>query len=528
MNEKDDKKKTRKHFLLLFKIKEFTILPVMNLFKKFKKLFDPIDLSHGGIWKDILMFSFPIMLSTLLQKIYSLIDTIICGQTLPDAAVAAVTNTTNIVFLILQFSIGCASGFSVVLSKKIGQKSIDGARKSIWTQLVLSAIITVILSVVGCLVLDYLLAWIGIYPSTTDAYMQAEYEAAKTYLLIIVGTSFSQIFYNLAVTCTRAYGDSFTPFVFLMISTVLNIVLDLLFIVVFNWGVAGAAWATAAAQALAGLLSWIYLFYHYKELRLHKEDLKITWKDVLEHLKNGLPLAFNFSILSIGTIIMTGAVISFDRLPDGTMNPSLPAQLGYGVASKVITLAMGFQESLGLAMISFMAQNLGAGRQDRIKKGYHVSVIYGLIITVLINAILLPLTINGAYQYLFLSASKVTQESIKWGNAYLYTAVPMMFVLLMLFLFRNCLEGLEKAIWPFLAGIAELVARVLICSFLPSIINGGAINSEASVWAFVGVSLGDPGAWICATLTMIIPMMIAIYKPKINTSLIQQEKHDSL
>ncbi len=486
----------------------------MNILKKFRSLFDPIDLTKGNIWKDIFVFSLPIMLSTLLQKIYSLIDTIICGQTLNDAAVAAVTNTTTIVFLVLQFSIGCASGFSVVLSKKIGQHSIEGARRSIWTQIVLSIIITIILSVLGCLLLDYLLAWIGIYPSSTDQYMQAEYEAAKTYLLIIIGTSFSQIIYNLAVTCLRAYGDSFTPFVFLFISAVLNVVLDLVFIIVFDWGVAGAAWATVAAQALAGFASWIYLFYHYKDLRLKREDLKITWKDCLEHLKNGLPLAFNFSILSIGTIIMSGAVISFDRLPNGNMNPSLPAQLGYGVAGKVIQLAMGFQESLGLAMISFMAQNLGAGNRERIKKGFHVSIAYGMIITVLINAIVLPLTIDGLYQYLFLSAEKITTDSIKWGNAYLYTAVPMMFVLMMLFLFRNCLEGLEKPLFPFLAGIAELVARVLICTFLPSILNGGPVNSEASIWAFVGASIGDPGAWVFATLTMLIPMMLAIYRPK--------------
>ncbi len=499
----------------------------MNILKKFKQLFDPIDLTKGNIWKDILIFSLPIMLSTLLQKIYSLIDTIICGQTLTDAAVAAVTNTTTIVILILQFSIGCASGFSVVLSKKIGQHSLEGARKSIWTQIVLSVIITIILSVVGCLVLDYLLAWIGIYPSETDPYMQAEYEAAKTYLLIIVGTSFSQIIYNLAVTCLRAYGDSFTPFVFLFISAALNVVLDIVFIVVFNWGVAGAAWATVLAQALAGFASWIYLFYHYKELRFKKEDLRITWNDVAEHLKNGLPLAFNFSILSIGTIIMSGTIISFDRLPNGNMNPDLPAQLGYGVACKVFQLAMGFQESLGLAMISFMAQNLGAGERERIKKGFQVSIVLGMIITTLINVIVLPLTINGAYQYLFLSAEKITPESIKWGNAYIYTAIPMMYILMILFLCRNCLEGLEKPLFPFLAGISELIARVLICSFLPVLINGGPLNSEASIWAFVGASMGDPGAWICATLTMIVPMLLAVYRPKKNLT-IQQEKHETL
>lgn len=498
----------------------------MSLWKKFKQLFDPIDLTTGGIWKDIFIFSLPIMLSTLLQKIYSLIDTVICGQTLNDAAVAAVTNTTTIVFMILQFSIGCASGFSVVLSKKIGQHSLEGARRSIWTQIVLSIIITIILSVVGCLVLDFLLAWIGIYPSAADPYMQAEYEAAKTYLLIIVGASFSQIVYNLAVTCLRAYGDSFTPFIFLLISTVLNIVLDLVFIVVFNWGVAGAAWATVLAQALAGLASWFYLFYHYKELRFQKEDLKITWNDVVEHLKNGLPLAFNFSILSIGTVIMSGAVIAFDRLPNGNMNPALPAQLGYGVAGKIFQLAMGFQESLGLAMISYMAQNLGAGKYERIKKGFHVSILYGMIITVFINVVVLPLTINGAYQYLFLSTEKVTADSIKWGNTYLYVAIPLMFILMLLFLFRNCLEGLEKPLFPFLAGIAELVARVLICSFLPALFNGGPINSAASIWAFIGASLGDPGAWVLATLTMLIPMLLAIYRPKKNV--IQQEKHEIL
>lgn len=498
----------------------------MKIWNKFKKLFDPIDLTKGGIWKDILIFTFPIMLSTLLQKIYSLIDTIICGQTLNDAAVAAVTNTTTIVFLFLQFSIGCASGFSVVLSKRIGENSLEGARKSIFTQILLSIIITIVISVVGCLVMDYMLSWIGITPSETDPYMQEEYEAARTYLLIIVGASFSQIVYNLAVTCLRAYGDSFTPFVFLFISTILNIVLDLVFIKVFNWGVAGAAWATVVAQALAGFLSWAYLFYHYKELRFKKEDFKISWKDAYEHLKSGLPLGLNFSILSIGTIIMSGAVISFDRMPDGSMNPSLPAQLGYGVASKVINLAMGFQESLGIAMISFMAQNLGAGRDDRTKKGFHISIVYGMIITILINAIVLPLTINGAYQYLFLSADKVTADSIKWGNAYLYTAVPMMFILMFLFLFRNCLEGLEKPFFPFLAGISELIARVLICSFLPALLNGGAINSEANIWAFVGASIGDPGAWIMAVLTMIVPMMLAIYKPK--KKVISQETRDSL
>lgn len=484
----------------------------MNLWKKFRSLFENRDLTEGNPWKQILLFLIPIIMSTMMQKVYSLVDTVICGQTLSDASIAAVTNTTTIVFLILDFAIGCTMGFSVILSMKIGQKNMEDARKSICVQLILIVVISVIIALVGLLCLDFLLEWIGIYHSETDPYMEEEYQAAKAYLGVIVGLCITQLIYNQAVATLRAYGDSFTPFIFLILSTLLNIGLDLLFIMVFNWGVAGAAWATVIAQLLAGIGSWIYLFWKYKELKPKWSDFKVKWGFVWEHLKNGVPLGFSFSILYIGIVFMSAVIIKFDKLPSGEMTAAMSAQIGYGVANKVYSIALGFYDSLGLTMLSYVAANTGAGKKDRVRKGFKIAFIYGIIMVVVLSSVGCLLCINGAYQYIFLSADKVTPETIAYGNAYLYTAYIGSVILMALYIFRNSLQGMEKPLWPLLSGFAELGARIIICLYLPQLINGGPINSEASIWSFVGASLGDPGAWFFAVLVMCPPCLYYIFK----------------
>ncbi len=482
----------------------------MPVLKRFRKLFDPIDLTHGGIYRVLFAFMIPIFLSMAFQLLYTMTDAVIVGQTLSSNEVAGVQDSGSLVFIVLEFAFGCSSGFSVIIARKTGEKDYDGARQSLLIQIILGAVITVVLTALALWAIDPMLGWLHIAPSATDPNMEEVYEAAHTYLLIIFSGLFSQMFYNIVTAALRAMGDAFTPFLFLVFATALNIVLDIVFIVSFHWGVAGAAWATVLTQSLAGLGSWIYAFARYKKLRLHKSDWHIAFRSFWEHLRNGLPLGFQFSILAIGIIIMQEAIISFDIDPSGLAVAGVPAELGYGAANKLNSILMAPLNAIGTAMLSFVGQNHGAGREERIRKGFKAALVIGLASWAFVMTVGLLLTINGAYQYIFLAADKVTPDSIAYGNAYLYVSVPTLVFLMVLFVARNTLQGLEKPLWPFLAGIAELLARSLICLYLPSAVNGGPIDSSAGLGAFFAASSADPMAWLAAGILMAIPVIWAL------------------
>ncbi|HBB05575.1 MAG TPA: hypothetical protein DCZ41_03175 [Firmicutes bacterium] len=486
-----------------------------KVLQKFVHYFDAIDLTEGNIRKRILRFLGPIVLSLLFQQIYTLVDSMIVGQTLDEVDVAAVNNATNIIFLVIDFAIGTMSGFGVVIGELMGAKNEEGTRRCVINQIYLSFLITIFLTVGGVLLIDPLLAMIGIAPSNVDPRANGVYESARTYLLIIFGGAITQVFYNHIVSTLRSIGDSFTPFMFLLASTLLNIALDLLFIKVFGLGVAGAAFATILAQGLAAIGCYLYAYFHYPNLRPKKEDFKWNQKYILSSLKNGLPMGFSFSVLAIGIIVMQSAIDRFDVTPEGMAVAGLPAELGYGAGCKVINFLMAPLNALGMAMISFHSQNLGARNLDRIKKGFKASFLIGFVIYLIVMTIGLLLTINGAYQYFFLSQDKITAASIRYGNTYIYIAMPCFFFLMVLFLLRNTLQGLEKTIPNFLSGVGELVARVLICYFLPYMLNGFTpTNSVSSTLAYAGACLGDPLAWIASCLVMIYPCLKAIYSKK--------------
>lgn len=485
---------------------------------KFRNLFSPVDLTKGKIMPVLLRFMIPIILSILFQQIYTLTDTIIVGQTLSNEEIAGINASGSLVFIILDFALGCTSGFSVVISEAKGKNDEGEVRRSYLVGIILSFIIAVIMTIIGISLIQTMLGWLNIIPSTTDALMQKEYDAAYTYVLIIFIGIFAQLFYNLIVSVLRALGDSFTPFLFLVFSTLLNIALDLIFIICCHFGVAGAAWATVLSQSIAATGCFLYAYLRYKNLRIKKEDWHFSWNFIYRHLRLGVPLGFQFSILAIGIIIMQAAIISFDCDPSGLLVAGTPAQLGYGAANKLTNLLMTPLNALGTGMLSFTGQNYGANNYDRIKKGLKSSLLLGFILWIFIVIIGLCMSINGAYQYVFFSSGKISSESIAYGNMYLYISVPTMVFLMILFIFRNTLQGLQKPLWPFLAGVGELIARSVICLYLPlAITNGVAVNSTSGLGAFAAVCAADPLAWLISPLIMSIPLFLSLHNKKDKT-----------
>ena len=464
----------------------------------FKKMFGSIDLTKGKIWQVITFFSLPILLSYLLQQIYTISDAAICGQFLNANQVAGVNNTSNITFIVLQFAFGCTAGFSVVSASKIGQNDLKGARQSLLVQIILSFIISIVLTIIAILCIDLLLNFIGV---TKDKNLEI-YNAAYIYTFIIFLGTIAQVFYNLACSFLRSLGNSITPLLFLAFSTILNIVLDILFIGPLNMGVEGAAIATVLAQALSAIGCFIYIFGKLKEYRFKKEDFKFPKGFIKKHLVLGLPLAFQFSILAIGLIVMQATTIKFDILPDGTL--ANESQLGYGAACKLNNFLMTPFNALGTAMLSYCGQNLGAQDYKRLRSGIKQSFLIMLVLYVIFAGIGLLLTINGAYLYIFLSKDKINPLTIKYGNLYLQTVLPFYPILGTLFILRNSLQGVEKPLFPFLAGVGELLARTLVCLFLPQLINGGPITRAASDASYVMTSAADIFSWTFACIPLVI------------------------
>lgn len=476
-----------------------------SIFSKFRSFFSPADLTKGACWKTILSFSFPIIISYLLQQVYSISDAAIVGQTLTAGEVAGVNDTTSLIFIFLQFAFGVSAGFCVVTSCRVGANDEEGVRRSLATQIMLSAGLTVVLTALALALLKPMLAWINVTPESPEVY-----NAAFTYCAVIFGGIGAQLFYNFICSFLRSMGDSVTPLLFLLFSTVLNIGLDLLFIIVFRWGVAGAAAATVSAQLISTVACFVYAFVKYPKIRLRPADWKIDIGDALLHAEQGIPLGLQFSVLAVGIIVMQSVVVKFDIL-DGAM-VSNAAQNGFGAANKLHNLLMTPLNGLGSAMTSFTAQNMGADKPERIKKGTLQAIGIMAVIAGISVAGGLLLSINGTYLRIFLSADKITEETIRFGNDFLYIDLSLYVFLGFVFVMRNCVQGIGRPQFILGAGAAELVGRVVICLILPALFAGGEVSAAAPRAAYYALCFADPAAWFAADLVLLVPFVRNIMK----------------
>ena len=456
-----------------------------------------LDMTKGKIMPILLRFTIPLMIGNMFQQLYNMVDTIIVGRFVGAGALAAVGSTGTIMFLATGFAQGITAGFSILTAQRFGAGDEKGVKRSVANGIILAVIAAVILTLVCVSIMNPLLHLMN---TPSDIFQDA-----YTYIMgISIGLT-ANIFYNLFSSYLRAVGNSQVPLFFLIFSACLNVGLDLAFILVFRWGVAGAALATVLAQLVSTIGCFIYAFVRYPVLRLHREDWRITLMDVKRHLARGIPLGLQFSVLAIGIIVMQGGVVKFD-MRDGVM-VSNAAQNGFGAANRLFNLVATPMNALGGAMTSFTAQNLGAGQYDRIRRGTLQALGMVSILAILAAGTGLLLTRGDFCYHVFLSADKVTEETVRYGNTFLYVDFSMYLFLGFIFVVRNCVQGIGKSQFVLGAGAAELVARIAVCLLLPVAVAGGTVSADAPALAFYALCAADPMAWIAADAVLAVPFV---------------------
>ena len=437
----------------------------------------------------------PTIISMMVTACYNMVDTYFVGQLHSNSATGAVGVVFSLMAVIQAVGFFFGHGSGNYISRQLGRHETADAEKMAATGVTLAFLAGCVILVLGQIFLTPLARLLG----STDTILPY----ARSYLrIILLGAPYMTASFVLN-NQLRFQGSAAYGMVGIAAGAVLNVGLDLLFIMVFRWGVAGAAIATVAAQLISTVACFIYAFAKYPQLRLHREDMQITRGDIRRHVVQGVPLGLQFSVLAIGIIVMQGVVVQFDML-DGVMVSS-SAQMGFGAANKLFNLTATPMNALGTAMTSFTAQNLGAGNHDRIRKGALQSLVMVSLLAAMAVGIGLLLTLGNAYLRIFLSADKITMDTVRYGNTFLYVDYAMYLFLGFIFVVRNCIQGIGLSRFVLGAGAAELVARIAVCLTLPAAVAGGVVSAQANPLAFYALCAADPMAWIAADIVLAIP-----------------------
>ena len=427
-----------------------------------------LDMTKGKPASLILKFIIPVIIGNIFQQFYSMVDTIIVGRFVGVDALAAVGATGSISFLILGFTQGLTTGFTVLTAQRFGAGDREGMRKSIGNAVILSVIVTVVMTTVSMLGMDGLL---NVMNTPEDIFAMS-----KQYIMIICAGICFNVMYNLQASILRAIGNSVTPLVLLVISSVTNIVLDYVLIVYGHLGVAGAAYATVISQALAGVLCIVYIKKKVPTLHVEGRHYRLEAQCVRNQLGVGLPMALQFSITAVGTILVQSALNLL-----GSM-----VVASYSVSCKVEQLVTQPFGAMGVTMATYCAQNRGINDLKRIREGvkaanimsaiYAVAV-YGLVFLILPYAIRLFVTEN-------------IEAVLGYAKTYL-TICGMFFIPLgMIFIFRNTLQGCGFGFIPMMGGVVELVSRGVAAFVAAKLMSyEGVCAANASAWLMTGIFL---------------------------------------
>lgn len=432
------------------------------------------DMTTGNPLKLIILFSIPVLLGNIFQQFYNMVDTIIVGRFLGEDALAAVGSTGSIVFLVIGFAMGIAQGFGVMISHAFGAKDEKRLKHYVAVALILGLLISVVMTVITVACSKQLL----LFMKTPDNILSM----ANDYITIIYGGLLATMFFNISSAILRGIGDSKTPLYFLIVSSALNVALDLFFIVTLNMGPEGAAYATVIAQAVAALLCFIYMFRKFDILKITREDFYLDLRSCRDMLSIGIPMAINYSVTAIGVMILQSAVNVFGS--------SVVAS--YTAASKVEQLATQPMPTLGTTMATYCGQNLGAGKYDRIFDGMKK----GLIISILLAGFAAIITIFFGEFIVCWFLSEPTETVLSYAKQYLYTITCFFIPLTLIYFYRNALQGLNRGFMPMISGVFEMICRI------------GIVVLMLKPFGYWAVCFASPAAWLGAGIPLAITYFI--------------------
>lgn len=426
------------------------------------------DLTKGNPLKLIILFAIPLFIGHIFQLFYSLVDTRIIGATLGEISLASVGATSSLSDLLIGLLNGMTNGFGIIIAMYFGAKDKVRMKNSLAWTVILSIVITLIISL-GCIL--FLPQILNLLNISNDLISQS-----REYIEIILVGLIAATLYNTCAAILRAIGDSFTPLIFLIIATILNVFLDYIFILNFNLGVRGAAFATVISQIVSVVLCFLYMKKKYPELKLQRSDFKCNKEVITKLLLSGFSMSFMISFVHIGTVALQTSINTFGS----------NIIIAHTAARKVTSMFMMSFSVLGSTLATYCGQNLGAGEYMRIKKGIRdtVLVTFGWCIVVMIAAF----TISPKLIQLITATD--TPEIINTASFYLKVNTTFYFVPAVICLFRNSMQGFGDTKTPVFSSLLELIGKVLIAYFLaPAIGYMGIIVAEPIVWFIMVIPL---------------------------------------
>lgn len=430
-----------------------------------------VDMTSGGILRHLITFALPLLAGNIFQQMYNMVDTWVVGNYVSDEAFSAVGTVAPIINMLIGAFMGFASGAGVVISQYYGAKNEEKVRQAVHTSLVLTFILSVAFTIIGIAMTPTMLRLIK-----TPANVLPE---QTTYLTIYFSGVAGLLFYNMGSGILRAVGDSQRPFYFLVVSAVINTVLDLVFVIKFHMGVAGVAYATIIAQAISAVLVIVTLLRSDSCIRLVPRELRLDRELLGKIVRVGIPAALQMAVTAFSNVFVQSYINAFGS----------DAMGGWTAYSKVDQLIFLPMQSLALASTTFVGQNLGCGQVPRAKKGVRTAAWMSMLVTVVLSAVV----VAGAPTIVAFFNDKA--EVVSYGTLFLRRLTPFYVLCCINQIYSGALRG---------AGNTRAPMVIMLCSFVVFRQIYLFIVSHFISNTILPIAMGYPAGWlVCSTLTLL-------------------------